>query len=229
MSFILVVCLAGIFCLAPLALYLLWLATVHRRDRPTVVAGQWDFVGLIAGLAGFILFGGGLLLSLLQSNVRYWIRGNFEAIRDAWGQEKISWCLVVIAYLLVIGGFTGLTLMARRRTLIVYNVDPGQFEVALTEVFEQLGRPIERRGNLWVGGVPLLELEPFIAGRTVTLRWLTDDVQLFQEVERSVREAAASLPGGTGLPPGRWLMSSAVACVALVVFFVVVLLSVFFR
>jgi hypothetical protein len=224
--FIVVICLAGVFCLAPVALYLLWLAAINRRDRPTIVSGTWDFAALLAGLSGFILFGGGLLLSLVQSNVRFLMRGNIEALRGAWEQEKLAWCLVAGAYLLVVAGGAALVLLARRRTLVIYNVDPAQLEAALGELFDQLGRPVERRGNLWVGGVPLFELEPFVGGRTATLRWLTDDPQMFQEVERHIREAAGALPTGEN-PAARWLMTSAVGCIVLVVFFVVVLLILF--
>lgn len=222
-SFILVVCLAGVFCLTPLAFYLLWLSIINRRYRPTVISGGWDFVALLGGLSGFILFGGGLLLSLLQSNVRFWMRGNFEALRDAWGQEYLTWSLTVAAYLLVVVGGSVRTLLARRRTLVVYNVDPGQLEVALTEVFEQLGRPVERRGNLFVGGVPLVELEPCAAGRAVALRWVSDDLHFFQEVERHVREAAPTLAPGDN-PAARWVASAAVACSVAVVFCVGLLL-----
>ncbi|MDB5310408.1 MAG: hypothetical protein JWO38_4610 [Gemmataceae bacterium] len=222
-SFILVVCLAGVFCLTPLALYLFWLTSLNRRDRPTVMSGGWDFAVLLCGLSGFALFGGGLLLSLLQSNVRFWMRGNFEALRDAWGHERVTWCVIVAAYLVLVVGGSWLTLMARRRTLVVYNVDPGQFEVALTEVLEQIGRPVERRGNLWVGGIPLFELEPFTAGRTVTLRWVSDDPHLFQEVERQIREVIPTLPGGLG-PSARWLGSGVVGSAAVVVFCIVLLL-----
>src|SRR5262245_54900401 len=125
--FILVICLAGVFCLAPLALYLLWLATVTRRERPTLVSGQWDFVGLVLGLSGFVLFGGGLVLSLFQSNFRYWMRGNFESLRAAWGQEKVTWVLLALLYLIAVTGWIVLTLAARRRSLVVYNVDPAAF------------------------------------------------------------------------------------------------------
>lgn len=210
-SFILVVCLTGVFCLSPLVFYLLWLALLNRRDRPTVVAGRWDFAALLCGLSGFILFGGGLLLSLLQSNVRFWMRGNFEALREAWGQEQTSWTLIVLAYLVFVVGGAVLTLLSRRRTLVVYNVDPGQFEIMLAELFDQMGRPIERRGNLWVGGVPLFEVEPFAAGRIVTLRWVSDDPQLFQEVERQVREAVPALPG-KDCTSARWFTTAAVGC-----------------
>jgi len=208
-TFILVLCLAGVFCLAPLAVYFLWLSFVTRRDRPTVISGQWDFVGLIAGLSGFILFGGGLVLSLFQSNFRYWMRGNFESLRAAWGQEKTTWILLALVYLLMVIGWIALTLAARRRSLVIYNIEPAPFEATLGELFEQINRPVERRGNVWVSGVPLCELDRFVGGRTVTVRWLADDRLLFQEIERLVREALRNvLPEDN--PATRWLLASSI-------------------
>lgn len=207
---VLVVCLAGVVCLAPLALYLLGLALATRRDRPTVVSGAWDFAALALGLSGFVLFGGGLVLSVFQSNFRYWMRGNLESLRAAWGQERVTWVLFAGLYLLVVLGCMALTLLSRRRSLVVYNVDPAAFEAAVGEVFEHLNRPVERHGNQWVAKEPLFQLDRFAAGRTVTLRWVSDDRRLFEEVERLLREAVASLPADEN-PAAPWLMSSAVA------------------
>ena len=224
LSFTLVFCLGAVFSLAPLAIYLLWLATLNRRIHPTVLAGGWDFAALLGGLAGFILFGGGLFLSLLQSNARILFRGNVEAMRDAWGQENVTWVVTVAVYLLIVVGSVLLTLASRRRTLVVYNVDPGQFEVTLSEVFDEMGRPADRRGDLWVVGGPVLELERFQAGRTVILRWLSDDRHLFQEVDRHIREAMLSLTGGDN-GSARWLMSAAIGSLCLVVFCTVLLIT----
>lgn len=221
-AFALVVCLAGIFSLAPLALYFLWLAVLNRRARPTVVRGGWDFAALCGGLSGFVLFGGGLLLSLLQSNVRYIFRGNVEALRAAWGQEQLAWLAVVGAYLFIVVGGGWLTLTLRRRSLVVYNVEPDAFEAAVAEVFDHLGRPVQRRGNLWSGPAPLFELEPFPAGRSVSLRWVADDDRLFEEVTRLLPPAVADLAPVEN-PTARWLTSSSVGILAVVVFFVVVL------
>ena len=113
LQFILVLCLAGSFCLAPLAVYLLWIAKITRRTRPTVFAGTWDFIGLLVGLSGFILFGGGLVVSLLQSNFRYWMRGNFQAVLNAPMQEKLTWLLLSSLYLFLVVAVVGFTLAAR--------------------------------------------------------------------------------------------------------------------
>ncbi|HXD88648.1 MAG TPA: hypothetical protein VN641_19315 [Urbifossiella sp.] len=223
-----VVCLAGVLSLAPLVLYLLWLSLVARRSRPTIVSGPWDFVGVLAGLSGFILFGGGLLLALMQSNFRFLFRGNFEALRDAWAKEHLWWVLTVIAYLGFVVGGAYLALMARRRSFVVYNVEPDHFEAALSEVFEHLGHPVERRGNLWVGGIPLCEVEPGRAGHTATLRWLADDPLLFQEVERHLREALGTLSPGDN-PAARWISFALVATGSVLVFLVFLLFYIRFR
>jgi len=217
-----VACLAGVISLTPVALYLLWLSILTRRDRPTLLPGAWDFTILLAGLSGFILFGGGLLLTLMQSNVRYFMRGNFEALREAWGKEHLAWVLTVLAYLMFVIGGSLLTLQARRRSLVVYNIEPDQFEAVLGEIFEHLNRPVERRGNLWVGGVPLCEVEPFTAGQTVTFRWLSEDVLLFQEVERQLHEAVKTISSPDN-PATRWLSSAVAGCSIVLIFLVVVI------
>jgi hypothetical protein len=218
LPFILVVCLVGVFCLLPLTLYLLWLARLTRRDRPTAVSGPWDFAGVLLGLSGFILFGGGLLLSLLQSNFRFWMRGNFEALRAVWIQERVTWMLLATFYFVVVGFVAWLTLLARRRSLVVYNVEPVAFEAALVEVFEQLGRPVERRGKLWVSGtIPLFELDTFERGRSVTLRWVSEDKRLFEEADRQLRAAVSTMTTDEN-PASRWIVSAATGSGIFVVF-----------
>ncbi|MBN9117752.1 MAG: hypothetical protein J0I06_01035 [Planctomycetes bacterium] len=209
LPFILAVCLCGVFCLIPLAVYLWWLARVTRGEHPKPVSGPWDFAGLMVGLSGFVVFGGGLLLTVCQSNFRYWMRGNAEAFRSAWIQERVTWAVLVAFYLLAVAGVAGLTLLARRRTVVVYNVEPAAFETLLVEVFDQLGRPVERRGRQWIADKPLCEVDTFEAGRTVTLRWVCEDVRLFEEVDRQLRAALATQSTGDN-PASRWLTAATV-------------------
>lgn len=209
LSFILVLCLAGAFCLTPLAIYLLWLSQITRRDRPTIISGPWDYAVLLIGLSGFIFFGGALLLSLLQSNFRFWMRGNLEGFRAAWGKEWVTWTCFASLYVLIVVGGIAVTLMSRRRSLVVYNVDLAMFENTLNDVFEQLNRPVERRGNVWFSGVPLFELDRFPRGRTVTLRWLAEDRLLYQDVERLVRDTVRMMYTEENAIT-QWLMAAAI-------------------
>jgi hypothetical protein len=206
--FILVVCLSGVCCLTPLTVYLFGLALVNRRERSTIISGPWDFAWLISGLSGFILFGGGLVLSLLQSNFRYWMRGNFEAFRGAWASEKSSWLFLAAIYVLIVLLAVVLTLILRRRSLVIYNVEPSELEHTLAQAFERLGKPLERKGNAWMCGEPVFELDRFEQGRTATLRWLSNDRVLFQEIERLLRESSTGLAPDEN-PAARWIMSCA--------------------
>jgi len=207
--FSLVACLVVFcFCFAPLSIYFFYLAALARRHQPTVVSGPWDFARLTAGLSGFFLFGGGLFLSLLQSNFRFWMRGNLEAFRGAWGSEKTTWIFLSLLYIFTIIATIAVALYSRRRSLVIYNIDHTEFEASIPEVFERLTRPIERRGKVWIGAVPYFELDSNDGGRTVTIRWLSDDLALFGEIERLIREAVRTLAPEEN-PAAPWLMAIA--------------------
>ena len=117
-----------------------------------------------------------------------------------------------------------MTLVSRRRSLVVYNVDLPLFESTLSEVFEHLNRPVERRGNVWFSGVPLLELDRFPRGKTVTLRWLAEDHLLYQDVERVLRDTIRSLYTEENAV-SQWIMAaafgvglSAICCFGLLIY-----------
>ncbi len=205
--------LGGLACLTPVAAYLLWVGSYARRPRPTVVSGPWDFAALLLGLSGFVLFGGTVVLALVRSNVRLGARGNFNAVKAAWEHEWLSWLLVVGAYLAAVVGTAAWGLFARRRALVVYNVAPADFEHALSDVFDQIGQKVERRGNGWFAGPEVCRLDPFPAGRTVTLRWTGDDPHLFEEVERQLRQSLPGLPPADENPAARWITAAAGACI----------------
>jgi len=154
----------------------------HPSARPTIIAGTWDFRDSAYRALGIHLR-------------RRRIVARLDAIERALtscvgiskpcatpGPRNISpgysrW----LVYLLFVVGGSILTLQARRRTLVVYNVEPDHFEATLSEVFRAPRPPGGAPRNLWVGGVPLCEVEPFAGGRTVTLRWVSEDLLLFSK------------------------------------------------
>ena len=191
---LLVVLLCGVFCLAPLALYLSWLGSINRRPRPTVVGGGWDFAWMLGGLSGFLVFGGGLLVAGLQSSVRYAARGNWQQVRDAWGQEGTTWAAVAIGYLLVVGGLSALVIASRLRTLSVFNIDRPEAEAAIDAALAEAGVSASRFGNVWSNDRPVVSIDAFNGLRHVSVRLLSPDPRACEELERACGRSSALSP-----------------------------------
>lgn len=225
---ILALCMGGIACLTPLTLYLFWLGHVNRRDRPTVVAAGWDFVALLAGLSGFIVCGSALLLAFVVARSRLWGGHTFAEIKKSWGQDQGAWVAGLVVYLTALGLAVGLTLVARRRTLVAYNTDLDTAEAALAVVFEEMNVPAKRFGNLWSDGRGLVEVVPFHQFRHVTIRLVAPDPRLCEELDRRIRVALAARPAGDN-PLAPWLTTASVSCFVTVLCCVVLIgVAVFF-
>jgi hypothetical protein len=214
---LLVILLCGVFCLAPLALYLSWLGSINRRPRPTVVGGEWDFVWLLAGLSGFLLFGGGLLVAGLQSSVRYAARGNWQQVRDAWGQEGTAWVIVAAGYLLAVGGLSALVIASRLRTLTVFNIDRPEAEAAIDAALSEAGVSASRFGNVWSNDRPVVSIDAFAGLRHVSVRLLGPDPRAREELERALRQKLGAAPPSDA-PVAAWLYSAAISCGVTVAF-----------
>jgi hypothetical protein len=141
-------------CLMPLAIYLLFLAYLNQRQRPTMLSGPWDYACVLLGLSGFILLGGPVLLSTLDSAWRsYWFRGNFAHVKAVWAANNVLWSSIAASYiaLLVIG--VSLFMFLRRRVTVIYNVDASLLEDVLVGVMDSLNLNWRRvAGGFEIGG-----------------------------------------------------------------------------
>jgi hypothetical protein len=210
-------CLCAVFCLAPLMLYLAWLGRVNRRARPTIISSGWDFAALLAGLSGFLVFGGGVLVAAVQSNFRCVVRGNWEQIAATWGQERLAWAAVALGYLLLLSGGVLLIVLSRARSLTVYNIDRDQTETVVGDVLAGLGLNVARFGDLWSeNGRGLVLIDWFPGFRNATLKVVCPDSQLAEEIERGLRERLPGAPAAAANPAAAWLYSQAIACAAVV-------------
>jgi hypothetical protein len=140
--------------LLPLALYLLFLAFLNQRQRPTLMSGPWDFTCVLLGLSGFLLLGGPILLSLFDSTLRsHLYSGNFERIRNAWDANSMIWSAIAASYFALLVCGIVLFLLLRRNVTIVYNVDTSALEATVTAALDALGLPWKRVvGGFYVGG-----------------------------------------------------------------------------
>lgn len=204
----LVLCFAGVFCLTPLGIYLLWLTAVNRRPRPTAIAAAWDFIALIGGLIGFLICGGLILLTALQSNARYWMRGNLEQLRESWRAEQKVWLAIAAVYVVSLALAILVTMLRKRRTLSVYNVELESLLETVDAVVKQESPEAQRRGYDWTG---LVAITPFIGMGHAEVRIVADDPKTAQELDLNLRR---NLPQALPAPvtPAGWLSTAALFC-----------------
>ncbi len=216
---LIVLCFAGVVCVGPLAIYLCWLAGVNRRPAPTVVAGAWDFARLYAALSGFVLVGGVVLLSLVQTDSRFVARGDWAQLQVNWEQERVNWTLTMVGYLTLVIGVAALVAASRARLLCVYNVAPADADKAVEEALEKAGLPTVRHGNRWGDGIPLVEVVPFHGTAHVGIHLLSNSRATRDELERHLRPALLALAAPDN-PAAPWLTSLASGTVMVLVGFV---------
>jgi hypothetical protein len=141
--------------LPPLALYLLVLGWVNRRPRPVLMAGTWEFVGVLFALSGFILLGGPAFLSSLDEQSRwFWLLGEAASGKPSGGSWAATiWVVIRLLYFALIAGGAAFVLWRCRRLTSVYNVDPRAVFTALELTFQRLGLASRRTGDSFqVGG-----------------------------------------------------------------------------
>jgi hypothetical protein len=152
--------------LVPVAAYCLILAMVNRRLHPVMLSGPWDMAGLLFAVSGGVLFVGPAIIAMLyhRSLDDVPLAGRATpSFGDVWAPW---WRIWLVYYVLVIGGSVAL-LWHRRRTTIIYNVSPGDFDRTLALLLDRLGLDWNRLGNrIFVGAgrdasPPAPELQPF--------------------------------------------------------------------
>ena len=226
--------------LLPLALYFLALAWVNRRPRPVVVAGTWDFVGVLFATSGFLLVGGPALLSSLSERWRWvWLLGETSSLPAGLDRYREIWILGAAAYFLLVVGVSAAVLAGRRRLTCVYNVDPPNVEVALDDACRRLGLAPVRSGSLYLFGFTsdsatatprpdephaILEVDSSAVLQNVSLHWEPHDSPLRSAVEAELRERLARTPAPEGEISG-WFNLAGTALLMLSLFVLVVLLA----
>jgi hypothetical protein len=223
---------AGSFiCLLPLAIYLFYLARLNYRRRPTLLAGTWDFGCLMLGLSGFLLVGGPLLVSVLDSTWRGLLfTGDFRQIQQAWMLNSVIWSTLAGSYLLFIAGLIGWSMWRRASVSVLYNVAPETLPALLTSA-------IENRGLRWRQGRGFIEVSraapgsgeptPFSAGATLAvdatpsmahalLRWSHADPVIRAEVEAALGELVEAVESPDNATAG-WLATAGVSLLVVVV------------
>jgi hypothetical protein len=224
-DFVLLIPLLLVF-LFPLAVYLLVLAAINRRERPMLVSGVWDAIGLTVALAGVYLWiGPAILGTFYQRGMLPGTDGDSERrFEDIWTYYPVIWGAY---YLLVLIGQAAMILSRRNKTSI-YNVDATNLERLVVDCFRKRGFEIAASGNLLVfkpgtsveittldAPAPIekprratgaVELDRFDALRHMTLQWFLDDRSIRSRIETDL-EARLDEAIAPENPAASWLMA----------------------
>lgn len=226
-SVVILICFAGMVCVAPVAFYLCWLATVNRRERPTVVNGAWDFAGVLAALSGFLIIGGILLLGIVQNDPRLFTRGNFQQLQGVFERQWLYWLTVFAGYTGIIGLMAVSGIRRRAKWLSVYNVDADTAEDAIEQALKQAALPATRYGNVWSDQRKLVQMVPFHGTCHVTIHILVPHLQQQAEIERHLR-AHFRLGPSPDNPAAGWISALAGGSVLTVVLLVALMMYILY-
>jgi hypothetical protein len=207
----------------PLAIYGLLLAAVHRSQHPTLVAGTWDFAGVLFAASGFLVLGGPAILTGLYEQWRLsWLLGQTRFL-GGFSADWHFWVGVWALYFLVIAVGSGYFLWRRRLYTSIYNIDPALCEELLTQVLDRLSlewrrgpagqlliRPPQKDFIPWNGLARAewltLEIEPFAALRHAALCWPPNAEPVRREVEPELARTLAEVQSGES-PLAGWFLS----------------------
>jgi hypothetical protein len=225
--------LVGLACLFPLAGYLLYLALLHHRGRPTMISGPWDFAGILAALSGFLLIGGTMLVFLIHSSVRaFWLSpatvADFENLKTIHLRAGAATLAIWGVYLLIVIGGSAVLLRLRRPVTIIYQLTPAELEDLLPAALDRLKLAHFRRGPRWTIGTGTLKIDGSTPMHHVTLRWESAPGGLRSDVEAELSRdlAAVSVPSS---PAATWLMTVAAGMFTIMIFLLGSYLIISFR
>src|SRR5260370_11444377 len=129
----------------PLAVYCLILSVINRRRHPVIVAGSWDFAGVLFAASGFLLLGGPAILTGLHEQWRLaWLLGQTRYLQGI-GENWSFWITLWLLYFAVVGSVSVFVLWRRRTLTSIYNIDPAVLAEVLTLVFDRLGLPLRHK------------------------------------------------------------------------------------
>ncbi len=225
-----------IIVLAPIAIYVLIIARIHRRQIPTMVSGVRDAAGVVLGFSGVLFYlAPGLLTGFNFWPRDIWLYNHYNSLKGAPTQGshfwwQVFWVTVGWIYVFVVGGGIIVLLWKRRRSTAIYNVDAADFDRRLTDELSQLRLHWKRPDTSFIisdkrlrpGDEVALEIEVWERMSHVTLNWSVTNHPIRTLVEMSL---AHSLGAG-GRSEDK---SSGMMIAAAVLFVILFVISVLFQ
>jgi len=124
--------------LIPLGIYCLLLAFINRRNKPLMVRGVWDALGLLGAISGFLLWTMPVLFEEFCSRV-------FDAL-----EAPYVYAALWVGYFLFLAFSCTLTLFLRASKTMIYNVDTKVFNTLLEQAVARIGLSMQMNRGLLV-------------------------------------------------------------------------------
>jgi hypothetical protein len=211
--------IAILVCVAPVAFYFCWLATIHRKKNPTVVHGGWDTLSVVLACAGFLVVGGLVLMGILQNDPRLLLLGSEKELVGLWERQWLAWMLSFLGYVLLVTAAVAFTLRGRTRSLSVYHITSDQLQTALSNTLDRLNwEPAQRIGDSWTSSHGTVTMQSADGMRHATVQVKATDTErnAFFRVLRMELAAVASTDG----PVVGWCTTTALSLVLMMTFVV---------
>jgi hypothetical protein len=221
--------------LVPFAVYLLYIGSLHRRRRPMLLSGTTDAAILFAGIGGFLILGGPIFVSLLDSGLReFWTDGNLHELQRKIQVRPLAYSLYCVSYSCFLLSMILATLLSRSNLDVIYNIDQAQMQNAISLACQRLeasSLPIndisaDRQilaSSLSGAEQGDVELDVIDSQRTATIRW-NGDYQLgkrfIRELDHALRDQLCD-----DSPVAKWFTLGAATILSFIIG--VILLSVF--
>ena len=176
--------------LLPLTLYLIWLGfEIGRRRNPVVFSGTLDGWLLFLGLSGLLFLGPAT-----------WVISRFAL------EGPTTYFLAYAVYAFVVLVVAWRLIRTRRNSLVIYNVDPMEFEKISFSIFDEMGSPYQTFPHQVVFGEQTLVLyfDPSYSLYCMCIHWHGDEA-LWRKIEGRIREVLKDIvttrnPAGAILP-----------------------------
>ncbi|MFQ3651389.1 MAG: hypothetical protein SNJ75_13750 [Gemmataceae bacterium] len=183
--------------LLPLGVYLLVLGRVNQRYRPLAVSGVWDAITLLAGLSGFFLLAGPVVLTSLQERWRrLWIMGD-RSVLESLDLYRPGWILAALGYFLAVVALAAWIVWRSRHLTVVYNLETEDINDLFLQACQRAGIVAE----VVPGGFRLTGCGPSPSGhvriermdalKNVTLHWSAEALPLREPVEQALNGVLA--------------------------------------
>lgn len=198
------------------------MAVINRRPHPILISGIWDLAGLIFACSGLLLAAGpAMVMAFKEREERRLLFSDPLGVTSLAELWQGSWMWIL--YYLTILSLLFILFLTRRKTSVIYNITPFQFENVLANAMSDLSKFWQRSGNRIIIETPESNGKPqhfsidfFPLFHNVTIKWHDLDRQFRSDLEHSLEKELSSVHAQDN-PSANWLFGIAASLFGMII------------